>query len=159
MNKDKLKEMMNDRNPLSPDRVVVQPANLYGEKKPVAQATNQTTEQVKTPQVHKEPVGKDNKRSKRSTEPNDRTVKANGTTERSSTPNESTSVLDELKVGVVDDKRPTERYSFEIFTDQKAKVEELQYQYKKKTGKRLSSSRIIREALEEYLTKALEALR
>ena len=62
-----------------------------------------------------------------------------------------TSVLQEIKEGVKDERRPTERYSFEIYTDQKQKIEDLQYQYKKKTGKRLSASRILREALEVYL--------
>ena len=52
-------------------------------------------------------------------------------------------------------KRPTERYSFEIYTDQKQKIRDLQYQYEKRMGKRLSSSRIIREAIEMYLENAL----
>jgi hypothetical protein len=67
--------------------------------------------------------------------------------------------LQEIKEGVKDEKRPTERYSFEIYTDQKQKIEDLQYQYKKKTGKRLSASRILREALEVYLKQALSALK
>jgi hypothetical protein len=55
------------------------------------------------------------------------------------------------------EKRPTERYSFEIYIDQKQKIRDLQYQYEKRMRKRLSSSRIIREAIEVYLEKALES--
>src|SRR5690242_12489362 len=82
---------------------------------------------------------------------NERTSKPNAQTARSS-------VLNELEEGVQEDKRATERYSFEIYSDLIAKIEDIQYQYKKKTGKKLSASRIIREALEEYLQKAEKAL-
>lgn len=87
----------------------------------------------------------------RTVTPNERTVTPNGFLERSS-------VLSELEEGVRETKRDTERYSFEIFTDQIGDIEDLQYRYKKKTGRKLSSSRIIREALDEYLKKAEEAL-
>ena len=93
---------------------------------------------------------------KRTVKPTVRTERANGATERL---DKQVSVLDEIKEGVKDDKRPTERYSFEIYTDQKGKIEDLQYQYKKKTGKRLSASRILRETLEVYLKQALSALK
>ena len=96
----------------------------------------------------------------RTVKPNERTERANATTERlDRTVDIQTSVLQEIKEGVKDEKRPTERYSFEIYTDQKQKIEDLQYQYKKKTGKRLSASRILREALEVYLKQALTALK
>jgi len=96
----------------------------------------------------------------RTVKPNERTERANATTERlNRTVDIQTSVLQEIKEGVKDEKRPTERYSFEIYTDQKQKIEDLQYQYKKKTGKRLSASRILREALEVYLKQALSALK
>ena len=65
---------------------------------------------------------------KRTVKPTVRTERANGATERL---DKQVSVLDEIKEGVKDDKRPTERYSFEIYTDQKQKIEDLQYQYKK----------------------------
>jgi hypothetical protein len=87
----------------------------------------------------------------RTTTPNERAVQPNGDTERSS-------VLSELEEGVRESKRPTERYSFEIYTDMKEKIEDIQYQYKKKTGKKLSASRIIREALEVYFAKLEEAI-
>ena len=82
---------------------------------------------------------------------NERTAKPNAQTERSS-------LLNELEQGVQEDKRATERYSFEIYSDLIGKIEDIQYQYKKKTGKKLSASRIIREALEEYLQQAEKAL-
>lgn len=67
----------------------------------------------------------------------------------------ATSLLDEMQHGVDETTRPTERYSFEIYVDQKDQVRDLQYLYQKATGKRLPSSRIIREALDAYLKKAL----
>lgn len=93
-------------------------------------------------------------------QPNASIERVNGDTERVNrtvTENDGEkSVLDEMNQGVVEtNKRPTERYSFEIFTDQKQKIRDLQYQYEKRMGKRLSSSRIIREAIEVYLEKAL----
>jgi len=82
--------------------------------------------------------------------PNERTVKPNGITERSIKEGE-TSIITEINQGVHEDKRQTERYSFEIYSDQIEKMEELQYKYKKRTGKKISASRVIREALEAYL--------
>jgi hypothetical protein len=83
--------------------------------------------------------------------PNERTAQPNGDSEQSS-------VLTELEEGVRESKRPTERYSFEIYVDMKEKIEDIQYRYKKKTGKKLSASRIIREALEVYFTEIEEAI-
>ena len=56
-------------------------------------------------------------------------------------------------------KRTTSRYSFEIYDDQKQTLEEVLYLYKKKTGRKLSSSRIIRDALDEFLDILLEKLK
>jgi hypothetical protein len=91
----------------------------------------------------------------RSSEPNNRTPEPFGRTDRA-----NRTVYDELQEGQIEeDKRATERYSFEIYIDQKGSIEELQYLYKKKTGKKLTASRIIREAIEEYLERALQAFR
>jgi hypothetical protein len=90
-------------------------------------------------------------RINRTVTPNERTVPPNGETERSS-------VVTELEEGVREAKRPTERYSFEIYVDMKEQIEDIQYQYKKKTGKRLSASRIIREALAVYFQQIEEAI-
>jgi hypothetical protein len=96
---------------------------------------------------------------------NERSPKPNGTTERMNgaperlnrtvDDTEETSVLQEMQQGAVGPDRHTERYSFEIFTDQKEAIQELQYQYLKQTGRRLSASRIIREAITAYLKQAL----
>ncbi len=68
------------------------------------------------------------------------------------------SLLDEITGGTPDHRRPTERYSFEIYTDQKPRIEEMQYRFKQRTGTKLLSSRIIREAIEVYLPEALRLL-
>lgn len=86
----------------------------------------------------------DSKKEIRTVAPNERTEQPNA--------------LAELSEGVQETKRATERYSFEIYSDLIGKMEDLQYRYKKRTGKKLSSSRIIREALEEYLKKAEEGI-
>ena len=92
--------------------------------------------------------------------PNSLTERVSGDAERSHrTVKESgraKNVLEEMNLGAIEvNKRPTERYSFEIYTDQKQKIRDLQYRYEKRMGKRLSSSRIIREAIEMYLESAL----
>jgi hypothetical protein len=107
-------------------------------------------------------------RNERTDTPNARTDRPTGTSasrKRTVKPNAQNerihrTVFDDLEEDAPEEvKRQTERYSFEIYTDQKGSIEEVQYLYKKKTGKKLSASRVIREALEEYLTRALEALR
>ena len=55
------------------------------------------------------------------------------------------------------DKRSTERYSFEIYIDQKEDIQRVCDLYEKSTGKKLSASRLIREVLDYFLPGALEA--
>ncbi len=94
------------------------------------------------------PAAPDEAASERS----NRTVEAPATGEQT-----NCSVLHELEQGVVaPTKRETQRYSFEIYVDQKQRIEDLQYLYKKRTGKKLPASRIIREALDRFLTEALD---
>lgn len=88
----------------------------------------------------------------------DRTVTPNDVTERSNRSPELSSLLEELTGGLPDDSRPTERYSFEIYTDQKQRIYDVQHNYLTRTGHKLPASRIIRDALEEYLDK-LDAVR
>ncbi len=85
-------------------------------------------------------------RAHRSDEPNARTDAATET------------LLDEITGGAPAQRRLTERYSFEIYTDQKPRIEEVQYRFKQRTGTKLSASRIIREAIDAYLPKALTLL-
>jgi hypothetical protein len=54
------------------------------------------------------------------------------------------------------DKRATERYSFEIYSDQKGDIEQVCKLYEKATGKKLSASRLIREVLDTFLPDALK---
>ena len=68
---------------------------------------------------------------------------------------EAVDIVVEMEQGVEITARPTERYSFEIFSDQKEKILEIKYRYEKRTGKRLSKSRIIREALDHYCKQVL----
>lgn len=69
------------------------------------------------------------------------------------------SVMAELVAGpAFETKRLTERYSFEIYTDQIHKINKLKYLYYERFSKHLSKSRIIRDALDEMLDKAFEAL-
>jgi hypothetical protein len=151
---DKLKNMMANRSPLSPtQRVIVEPENPYKVDEKVFDTDGTTPP---TPVANNPSRTQDNI----SVIPNERTVIPNGYTERfNNTDKHITSVLQELADGINDDRRATERYSFEIFIDQKQLIEDLQYQYKRKTGKKLSASRIIREALETYLTEALQRLK
>ena len=89
---------------------------------------------------------------------NDRTVTPNDTTERSNRSPELSSLLEELTGGLPETSRPTERYSFEIFKSQKQRIYDVQHDYLTRTGHKLSASRIIRDALAEYLDK-LDAVR
>lgn len=64
-------------------------------------------------------------------------------------------LMDEVQDGTVSPVRATERYAFEIYTDQKKLLNRIRYLYEEKTGKKLPASRILREAIEPYL-KELE---
>jgi hypothetical protein len=131
-NKDKLKELMSQRSPI---RKAVTPVNIYED-------SSSDTAKKRTVQ----PNAKANERThNRTVQPNDI---ANGV------PNgfEEKGILAELKGGS-EEERKTERYSFEIYSDQKVKLEEFQYKYKKKTGKKISASRVLREALDIHLEK------
>lgn len=53
-------------------------------------------------------------------------------------------------------KRKTERYSFEVYTDQKEDIQLLCDMYEQTTGKKLSASRLIREVLDTFLPEAIK---
>ena len=97
-------------------------------------------------------------RPNQTVEPFDRTERPIRTVNQELTPRGT--LIKGLKKGAITtiNRRPTVRYSFEIYVDQKNEIEELQYQYKRKTGKKISASRIIREALSEYFIKAKSAI-
>jgi hypothetical protein len=108
-------------------------------------------EEVSMPETAR-PIQRTNERSPK---PNGTTERVNGATERVNGVTGDISVLQEIKQGVKGPNRPTERFSFQIFTEQKEAIQDLQYQYRKRTGKPLSTSRIIREAITAYLKQAL----
>lgn len=75
-----------------------------------------------------------------------RTEKPNSATERKN------------RVILAEPEKPeTVRDSYEAYVEQLETIEELHYLYKKKTGRPLTKSRIIREALEYFLPQALDA--
>lgn len=55
-------------------------------------------------------------------------------------------------------RRMTERYSFEIYTDQKGTIDDAKYLYYKKTGRKVASSELIRDALDLFLARLMEKL-
>ena len=140
MDKKKLEELMSKRfNPeIQPGREAIEPIDLYAIK------PNGTPNGRANDRTHNRTVKRTDNRT------NDRTE------ERTVT--EETTILTELKEGIKEATRKTQRYSFEIYNDQKDKLEELQYKYKKKTDKKISASSIIREALDMYLEKAKKSL-
>jgi hypothetical protein len=124
-----------------PQRQVIKPIDILETEHPFG--SDERNEKTEKPTNRTE-------RMNRTIEPKQRPERANATNER-----ENRTVFDDLEQGIEETKRATERYSFEMYTDQKGSIEELQYLYKKKTGKKLSASRILREALEAYVQKAL----
>jgi len=55
-------------------------------------------------------------------------------------------------------RRLTERYSFEIYTDQKNTIDDAKYLYYKKTGRKVSASELMRDALDLFLARLMEKL-
>ena len=74
------------------------------------------------------------RRNERAQEPSAATERVNGGTERvdrTVTNSGETSVLEEMHQGVGDtNRRPTERYSFEIYTDQKQAIRDVFFKLK-----------------------------
>jgi len=152
MDKKKLEDLMSKRfNPeIEPGREAIEPIDLYAIK------PNGTPNGRANDRTHNRTHNRTNDRTHNRTHnrTNDRTDKR--TDNRTVT--EEASILTELKEGIKEATRKTQRYSFEIYNDQKDKLEELQYKYKKKTDKKISASSIIREALDMYLEKAKKSL-
>ncbi len=138
----KLDQLLKARNP---QRQIITPVDVLETERP--NGSDELNERTETANERTD-------RPNRTDEPEQRPERANATSKR-----ENRTVFDELEQGRAETKRATERYSFEIYTDQKGSIEELQYLYKKRTGKKLSASRILREALEEYLTKAFRTFK
>jgi len=71
---------------------------------------------------------------------------------------ENPSLIEEVTYGITQPTRKAKRFSFEIYIDQIQTIEDIQKLYFQKTGRKLSSSRLLREALDEYAKKAMELL-
>jgi hypothetical protein len=102
-------------------------------------------------EIASEPLGK-TERKERTEEARiksvrkERTKKANAKTERVK------------RVILAEPEKPeTVRDSYEAYVEQLETIEKLQALYKKKTGRPLTKSRVIREALEYFLPQALDA--
>lgn len=100
------------------------------------------------------------KKPSESTDKKKRATKTNSETERinRSTSRRKPKVFSSKDVQAVLelDKRQTERYSFEIYSDQKEDIQDICDLYEKATGKKLSASRLIREVLDTFLPDALK---
>ncbi len=135
----KLDTILKVRSPLE-KRQVITPVDVLETERP--NSSNDRNERTETANGRTD-------RPNRTGEPEQQPERANAPSNR-----ENRTVFDELEQGRAETKRATERYSFEMYIDQKGSIEELQYLYKKRTGKKLSASRILREALEAYVQKA-----
>jgi len=91
----------------------------------------------------------------RTVERNDRTDTPNGS---SDIPSSTSAVLTAIDDPQPANKRRTERYSFEIYTDQKETIDDAKYLYYKKTGRKVSSSELMRDALDLFLARLMEKL-
>ncbi len=125
-----------------PQRQVIKPVDVLETEQP--NGSDERNDRTATPNARAEPANRTLKHKKQMGNSNDQTERLHRT------------VIDDLEQGTEDIRRATERYSFEIYTDQKGSIDELQYLYRKRTGKKLSASRIIREALEEYVDRTLQ---
>lgn len=109
-----------------------------------------------TPTTSKPPPAKSTKETQnRTVERNDRTATPNGSTNTASS---TSAVLTSIDDPQPANKRRTERYSFEIYTDQKETIDDAKYLYYKKTGRKVSSSELMRDALDLFLARLMEKL-
>ena len=130
-NKQSLQDALASRSPLG-QRQAITPVNI------LAPEPETKLEEPKVPHEKSE-------RKKRS-------VNTNANTERKparKSEQENRSIL-------ADTKRLTSRESFEVFTDQMDDIEKLQDLYRKRHGKPLTKSRVVREALDIFLPMAFE---
>jgi hypothetical protein len=104
----------------------------------------------------KAPATKSTKETQnRTVERNDRTDTPTGSPDTASS---TSAVLTAIDDPQPTNKRRTERYSFEIYTDQKETIDDAKYLYYKKTGRKVSSSELMRDALDLFLARLMEKL-
>jgi len=91
-----------------------------------------------------------------------RTVERNDRTDEPIGSPDSTASVSAVLTSIDDpqpkSRRRTERYSFEIYTDQKETIDDAKYLYYKKTGRKVSSSELMRDALDLFLARLMEKL-
>jgi outer membrane biosynthesis protein TonB len=164
MAKKDIKGMLGNKSP-SALRHAVQQVDILKE---AAAALDPTEKENDTPdeqiQSVKEPALSDekevDKESFSSVEARKRTSQQRQETDHKnrSTPRRKPKVFSSKDVQAVleSDKRQTERYSFEIYSDQKQDIQQVCDFYEHATGKKLSASRLIREVLDTFLPDALK---
>lgn len=121
---------------------------LASEPKPEQAATKRTA-------PHRAPTQSTKKTQNRTVERNDRTDPPNELQARTVPASSVLTAIDEPEQV---DKRRTERYSFEIYTDQKETIDDAKYLYYKKTGRKVSASELMRDALDLFLARLMEKL-
>ena len=175
--KQQLSTKMQERNPLDMRQQIVPvdalltervertgaPIDNHEDIHPIKEVNDNAEPTTEWEYTSEEPIGKPERKQ--------RTIKAiaksEDTAERSKRkdkPNaradtSKRTILQELRQGVEETETPhTERYSFEIYPNQKDRIKEFQDLYQQKTGRKLSASRILREGLDMYLEKAFQLL-
>lgn len=145
--KQNLQDALASRSPLG-QRQAITPVNILEEATLPVPAPNAESEREKSAEKASNSV----ERKERTEEPSKkavrsyRTGKTNTKSER-----QNRTILAEPE------KPETVRDSYEAYVDQLEEIEALRALYKKKTGRPLSKSRIIREALATFLPLALDA--
>jgi len=130
----------------------VEEADKVDEKKRGEEPSTNITIQSSSEQPSAEPI-KSIEKEKRSTKSSKKVERINRSTSR-----RKPKVFSSKDVQAVleIDKRATERYSFEIYSDQKDDIQQVCDLYEKVTGNKLSASRLIREVLDTFLPDALK---
>jgi hypothetical protein len=109
-------------------------------------------DKIDTTSSQEKPIESGDK-EKRATKTKHETARTNRSTSRRKPKVFSTK---DVQAVLESDKRETERYSFEIYSDQKDDIQTICDLYEQATGKKLSASRLIREVLDTFLPDALK---
>lgn len=159
-----IKSMLGNRSP-GALRQAVQQVDILKEATDALSSTEKTPDKPdeQEPSINEPDVSSDKKEEKESTSATDvkkRSSKQHQETVRinRSTSRKKPKVFSSKDVQAILEinKRATERYSFEIYSDQKEDIQQICDLYEKATGKKLSASRLIREVLDTFLPDALK---
>lgn len=133
----------------------LQEGSAFFRDPPSSTRPEQASPATTPPTPAKKPAQHPNTTQNRTVERSDRTETPNDDVDNTLS---TSSVLTSIDEPQDEDKRLTERYSFEIYTDQKEVINDAKYLYYKKTGRKVSSSELIRDALDIFLTRLMEKL-